>query len=62
MTELEVLVETRFTTTITGPEQVSELCSITVHCRVAGDPANTTLLVRLADNGAGTNGLNRRSG
>ena len=60
MTELGVLVETSSTVAVTGPEQVSELCSITVHSRVAIDPANTTLLVRLAD-GGGTNGLNKRS-
>ena len=60
MAELEGLVETSSTVAVTGPEQVSELCSFNVHSRVAGDPINTTLLVRVAD-GGGTNGLNKRS-
>ena len=43
----------RSTIVVTGPEQVSELCSTTVHCNIAGEPSIVTVLDRVAD-GAGT--------
>ena len=41
------------TLAVTGPEQVSGLCSTTVHCNMAGEPSAATVLDRVAD-GAGT--------
>ena len=48
-----LLAVNRSTIAVTGPEQVSELCSTTVHCNIAGEPSTATVLDRVAD-GAGT--------
>ena len=52
-----LLAANRSTIAVTGPEQVSELCSTTVHCNIAGEPSAATVLDRVAD-GAGTGNLN----
>ena len=48
-----LLAANRSTIAVTGPEQVSVLCSTTIHCNIAGEPSTATVLNRVAD-GAGT--------
>ena len=48
-----LLAANRSIIVVTGPEQVSELCSTTVHCNIAGESSTATVLDRVAD-GAGT--------